>query len=78
MFLHAFETVAVDGCAPEFTDGCLVGLGRIAFVLGKTIFRIILVIERHYVVSGYLGDNGGRSNGYAPGVALRYGFLGKI
>ena len=58
-------------------EGGLVGGGAVAFVLDETVFGPLFVEFAHEAVAGDLGEDAGRGDAVALGVALDDGCLGR-
>jgi hypothetical protein len=57
---HLFDRpdrASVDVAGPVVVEGLSVGVGSVAFVLGKSVARVLSVVHLHHVVPDDLGDD---------------------
>ena len=78
IFFDALEALAVDGTAAVCSDRRFMGLGGIAFVLGKSKLGVVLMVFLHDSVPGYFGNNRCCRNGDAQAVTFAYGLLRQV
>src|SRR5262249_21756008 len=64
------ETTAMDGAGAKGVDGGQMLGSWIAFVLGETVARILLLVIAHQAIAGDFCEDAGGGNGIALAVAL--------
>ena len=57
MLFYALKCLAMNRAISKFSDGLLMGSGRVALVLGKTKLRVVRVVFFHQPVTGDFGHN---------------------
>ncbi len=57
VLFNSFKTTAMDRAETKFSNGILMGPGRVSFVFGKIELRIVMMVILHQAIPGNLGNN---------------------
>ena len=57
VLLYASKTAAVDRAETKFSNGFLVGFGRVPFVFGEIELRVVKMVILHQAIPGDFGYN---------------------